>query len=105
MGDKYNVSSINQMGGITAGQVNVGHSPRTLDSNSRSSLTQHLDKSEPVDLTAVMGDAEAFRFATEIKAYLESQGYDVNGVNQAVYSQPIQGQIIEPRNKVIIGSR
>ena len=57
-----------------------------------------------------MGDQEAFRFASQIKNCLISKGHQVNGVNQVVYTKPIQGQIIEKPDKggvlrITIGGR
>jgi hypothetical protein len=60
-------------------------------------------------ITAVMGDQEAFQFAEQIKEYLSSQGWKVDGVDQAVYSKPVVGQIIKPRSdgkvEIIIGGK
>ena len=54
-----------------------------------------------------MGDQEAFRFASEIKDYLTSQGYEVDGVNRAIFSGPITGQIVRPTDigfEIVIGA-
>ncbi len=58
-----------------------------------------LPSGKKVVVTAVMGDQEAFRFASEIKDYLTSQGYEVDGVNQAIFSGPITGQIVRVRHE------
>ena len=57
-----------------------------------------------------MGDQEAFRFASVIKTFLNDQGYKVNGVNQAIFAEPVRGQKIEPGKdtnsmKIIIGGK
>ena len=96
------------MGGITAGQVNIGPQPRRLDANLKSQLLQAIPKSTKVSVTCIMGDGEAFQFAEEIRVCLVGAGYDVEGVNQAIFSQPVLGQIIEPgpeQFRVIIGTR
>ncbi|MFH1829502.1 MAG: hypothetical protein ABH871_01830 [Pseudomonadota bacterium] len=103
----FNVSSTNQSGGITAGVVNVGPQTRKVDARLVSQLLQMLpDKTKTVTVTSVMGDGEAFGFATQIKAVLENQGYDVNGVNQSVFSGPIKGQQFNPDTLTLtIGTR
>jgi len=103
----FNVSSTNQSGGITAGVVNVGPKPRQVDAGLISKLQQMLpDKTKKVTVTSVMGDGEAFDFATQIKDVLVKQGYDVNGVNQSVFTVPIIGQQFNPDTlTLIIGTR
>ena len=73
-----------------------------------SELSQKVPtEKDVIDLTTVRGDQEAFQFASEIKQFLESENYNVNGVNQADFSNPVKGQSIEPRKeggiKIIIG--
>lgn len=90
------ITSHNQSGGITAHTVNIGSPPRQLDPASAVQLEQNIPKDKPVKVTAVMGDQEAFAFASQITSYLKSKGYSVDGVNQAIYSQPVIGQFINP---------
>jgi len=105
----FNVSSYNQRGGMTAGEINIGNVPRVFDEQVASALNQNLpsDKNEPIEITCVMGDQEAFQFAEQIKRYLLSEGWDVTGVTRAMFSNPISGQIIERKPdggiKIIIG--
>ncbi len=101
------MTSHHQKGGITAGIVNVSPQPRKLDSKLKHQINELLpDKSNTVTVTSVMGDGEAFNFATQLKDYLESQGYDVKGVNQAVFSKPIKGQNLHPGTQTFtIGTR
>lgn len=103
----FNVTSNNQSGGITAGVVNVGPKPRNIDAGLRKQLKQMLpDKIKRVTVTSVMGDGEAFSFATQIKNFLEQQGYEVNGVNQSVFTAPVIGQQFIPDTLTfIIGTR
>lgn len=105
-----NVSSTNQSGGITANQVNIGSIPRNIDNKTKNELLEMLKvKNEPIDISSVMGDSEAFKYANQINDFLKSQGYTkVEGVSQAVYSKPVIGQFIERDNigiKIIIGSK
>lgn len=107
-GDTFNVRSHNQAGGITAGQVFIGGGQRTLDSGTRQQLLQNLPKSDTVNVAAALGDAEAFNFAAEIKAFLESQGYTVTGVDQCVWMPPVKGANVvtgESPKKIQIGSK
>jgi hypothetical protein len=39
---KYNVTSFNQLGGITAGQVNIGSQPRQMDEGNVETFIQNL---------------------------------------------------------------
>ncbi|MCP4491521.1 MAG: hypothetical protein GY820_30045 [Gammaproteobacteria bacterium] len=103
----FNVTSNNQSGGITAGVVNVGPQPRNIDTGLVNQLQLMLpDKTKTVTLTAVMGDGEAFSFATQIKNFLVERGYEVNGVNQSVFNAPVIGQQFNPDTlTLIIGTR
>lgn len=103
----YNVQSFNQSGGITAGQVNIGSQPRQLNDNLRGQLRNALPRDKKVAVVSVMGDGEAFKFADEIKRFLEADGYNVSGVDQAVYTGPVVGQNIQSRGdglEVVIGT-
>lgn len=105
-----NVTSNNQSGGITANQVNIGAIPRNLDYETQNQLLTIIKKKdEPIDISSVMGDAEAFRYANQINDFLKTQGYSkVDGVSQAIFSKPIIGQFIEKDSvgvKIIIGAK
>jgi hypothetical protein len=64
------------------------------------------DKGKTITISSVMGDGEAFSFATQIKNYLSQLGYIVIGVDQGVYSEPIVGQVFNPEKlEIIIGSQ
>ena len=90
--------------------MNFGPQPRELNSQLQDQLRQLITNGFQVNITSILGDGEAYNFAHQIKNYLESQGYQVNGVNQAIYSGPVNGQIIEPPKdgdntyKIIIGT-
>ena len=51
-------------------------------------------KNAELTITSVMGDSESFKFAHEIKELFELADWKINGINQAMYSAPIQGLII-----------
>ena len=92
MSDTYNVNSVGQVGGITAGQVNIGRPQRVLDETSQKTLLQRarscVQRGKRLLINAPLGDAEAYRFASEIKDLLTAQGYAVDGVNQDVWVGP-----------------
>lgn len=92
------ITSINQQGGITAYQVNVQPGDRVVNAETAKALEETLktQKFTSIRVTSVMGDGEALQFASQIKAYLESKGYKVSGVNQAMYSGPVRGQTFMP---------
>ena len=91
--------------------MNFGTQPRELTVELQNQLKELIGIDSEVTITSVLGDGEAYNFASKIKSYLEGQGYAVEGVNQAVYSKPVNGQIIEPPKdnnhayKIIIGHK
>lgn len=106
------VTSYNQQGGITARNVNIQPSDRKLTTNLKQQIKELLSKYDykKIEVTAILGDAEAFRLASQIKDYLVSEGYEIHGVNQAIYTQPVQGLSFEEPDdkgvaKIIIGGR
>lgn len=102
------ITSNNQSGGITAHTVNVGAQPRQLTVAFAAQLEAQLPRGKPVSVAAVMGDQEAFSFATQIVEHLRSRGYVVDGVSQVVYSGPVVGQFIKPYDtgfEVVVGGR
>ncbi len=106
----FKVTSYNQVGGITAGHVNFGPQPRALNDSSRSQLRQiRSERPEaPITVDAVLGNAEAFQYAVQVKAFFEAEGDTVNGVNQVVPDSPIMGQEVNKeldRFYIIIGTR
>ena len=106
---KINVTSINQSGGITAHTVNVEPQPRQMTPELGKQLSQLVPLGSKVTVVAVMGDSEAFAFASAIKSWLQVNGYtNVSGVDQAVYSQPVTGQNITKKGdgfEIVIGGR
>lgn len=108
MGDTYNISSNKQSGGFT-GVLNV-NKPRELNQKLKDQLAEIIpDKNFTVRVTAVLGDGEAIQFASEIKNYLEAEKYNVEGVNQAIYTKAPKGQIINKKDnktiEIIIGHK
>ena len=96
MADNININSFNQSGGITAHTVNISPQRRQLDQATKDQIIREIPKSASIQVTSVMGDGEAFNYATEILNFLKSNNYlNVDGVNQGVYSQPVFGQHCE----------
>jgi len=106
---KTNISSINQMGGITAHTVNLGPTARQMNDQLGEQLKQHVPLDKKVTVVSILGDGEAFGFANQILQWMKSNGYrNVNGVDQAVYTQPVLGQNINARDdgiEIIIGTK
>ena len=107
-GDRYNVYSVNQQGGITAGQVNIGKVPRTLNSDIKRQLRALVPSGSKVQVECALGDAEAYRFASEILEFFRGEGYDATGITQGVYVPPLPPQGVNKNTpgliKIQIGS-
>ena len=104
------VTSYNQSGGITAYNVNIGPQDRKLSSDYTSQIDNFISQNpdKKIVITAVMGDQEAIRFASQIKKYLESLGCKPEGVNQAIYKEQMSPQnikITDSRIDIIIGGK
>jgi hypothetical protein len=94
--ENFIVTSFNQQGGITAGQINLGKQERHVSAQFKASLAPHLpkDKEKEIVVSSTLGDTEARQFAEEIKQYLEDEGYKVLGVNEVVRKRLVIGQEI-----------
>jgi hypothetical protein len=73
------------------------------------SLKSAIPDSAKVTITALMGDGEAFNFATSVLNWMKENGYsNISGVDQAVYGQPVMGQNINKKSdneyEIVIGS-
>jgi hypothetical protein len=106
---KIYVTSNNQMGGITAGSVNFGTQARSMNTQLGEQLKANIPITSKVTVTAVLGDGEAFGFANQVLQWLKSNDYEnVEGVNQAVYTQPVIGSNIDKKAEtefdIIIGT-
>lgn len=105
------ISSTNQSGGITAQTVNVTQQvqqPRHLDQLSEKDLISKLPKNANITVTAILGDQEAFAFATEISQFLKDNQYNTKGPILAIFNKPVKGEFVRknaPDNyDIIIGS-
>jgi hypothetical protein len=110
-GDTIAVSTVGQRGGLAAGKIEVNQEtpPRTLNDAVKQQLKSMMPSASTVHITAVMGDTEAFQFATQIDDFLRSEGYKTDGVSQGLFSKPILGQSLDPKPDgsfaITIGSR
>jgi hypothetical protein len=88
----YNVKSYNQYGGITAGEVNVGLPGRHVTEQVKKELDRSLlsDKNKKIIVLCAADDYETQNFAYEIKTYLESQGYMIQGFGKVMASSKPQ---------------
>lgn len=115
---KNSVAAINSPGAeviggnkITANNINIEKPARHLTEDLKNNLDSQLEmlNAKNIRVVAVMGDQEAFQFATEIKDYLESKNWVVSGVDQAVYTKPVIGQSLQDRGngvfEVIVGGQ
>ena len=47
-----------------------------------------------VEITCVLGDTEGFSFASQLKEIFEKAGWEVEGVNQSVFTKPIKHLVL-----------
>jgi hypothetical protein len=52
-------------------------------------LRQH--KGKELVITTIMGDSEALQFASTLKEVFIAAGWNVDGINQAIYTDPVKG--------------
>ncbi len=83
----------NQMGGQVAHSIqNLGPQPRAISQAAANALIAELRRhpSEAVVLTCIMGDTEGHQLASVLKQVLKLGGWQVDGVNQAIFSGPVR---------------
>ena len=108
--NEINITSNNQVGGITAHTVNYGPQARQMDDSIGAKFKKEIPVNAEITITSIWGNSEAFNFAHQIMQWLNSNGYkNVEGVNQAAYSAPVSGQNIIRKSEnefdIIIGSK
>jgi hypothetical protein len=95
----YNITSNNQSGGITAGNVNVGRVPRAIDQSLRAQILAQLPRDKEIVVVGILGDAESINFAEQIHAFLKANGFKMkepNGISQSVFTQTQHGlQVVD----------
>jgi regulator of replication initiation timing len=80
-----------------AGRVATLLEDRTIDNAAASRMEATLKTISPakVRITTVLGDAEAFRYATRIMDILKRAGWQVDGLNQAIFTAPAMGIMMQ----------
>jgi len=106
MADKttINVTSHNQLGGITAGVVNLNSaSPRMLSSSDKKIL-QSIPAHAQINIEHSLNDAEAYQYAEQILEYLKLENKNVSEqISMCMWIPPVQGQeIIQGEESCII---
>lgn len=94
----HNVSSYNQVGGITAHTINLDLLRRQLTEDGKKELDEILKpyKGKIIEISYTGGNEEAFSFALEIKEYLESKKWEIDGVNAKWMPEVKRGVHIRP---------
>jgi len=109
--EETHVSSWFQSGGTTAGEVNViTDPPRVFSETLANELISRLDKNKTITVSAPAGDNEAFNLATQVKEFLQQNGYVVSGVDQVTYNPLFKGayrieDIRDNHSELRIGSK
>lgn len=94
------IFSQHQMGGQVAHSItNIGPQPRQISQSAANALVGELRRLAPetVNVTALIGDPEAYQLAATIKDILAAAGWNVDGVDQAIFSGQPRGVVIEVR--------
>ena len=101
--DVFNVSSTNQMGGITAGIVVSEKPKRIFNDSSKASLNKllkelHYKNGDKININVFWGDQEAYNFGLQVKLHLDSIGYITSDVlfNLSAEMVMLTGQRIDP---------
>lgn len=109
---RINVTSFNQSGGITAHTVNIGPPQRSLaqEAGLRAQIFNEVPRDKPIQVFAIMGDSESYRFAAEIHAFLKANGFPLlepEGISQGLFAPPPVGLQCNDRGdhqEFIVGS-
>ena len=93
----YNVTSLNQRGGITAGRVSIGTQPRVLTEELKQSalkvIADHPGKRFSV--AAPKGDGEAITLAAKLTDFLRAEGHKIDGISQVFYTGAPKGFFVK----------
>ncbi len=102
----YNVTSNNQQGGITAGQINIGAPQRRINDKLKLALEDYKDKK--IMISVPIHDQEATQFGYEIQDFLRKGDYNYMYLVQMVFSEPQYGIKIQEEDgfiNLVIGSQ
>ena len=111
-GPVYNVTSNNQSGGITAGQVNFERPPWRINDGIRAQLRSMVRKETKVSVTSVQGDGDASMMAYDIRTFLKADGFNIDAnviSSESVFiGPPVIGLQLHDKNggqEIIVGHR
>jgi hypothetical protein len=84
-----------------ASQVAKRLASRVIDDGGAQKIISELKSvgSQSITVTTVLGDPEAFQYATRIIQILKAGGWQVSGPDQSVFSGPVLGLIIQIADK------
>ncbi|MEX0598885.1 MAG: hypothetical protein WD512_20545 [Candidatus Paceibacterota bacterium] len=90
----FNITSNNQQGGITAGQINIGQTPRQLTDSDKIKFNEIFDKyikdkSKQINVIAIIGNSESDYLMRQIEAYMKSEGYNPMWVKSVRSDDPV----------------
>jgi hypothetical protein len=73
---------------------------RELTSQQKVNLISELKQygKRKVTIVSIMGDAEAFKYAHQFKTMFSESGWEVDGINQAIYDAPMPPLSIDATN-------
>jgi len=93
--DVFNVTSVNQQGGITAANVTVGKKPRIISPQRSAQLAQFLQSQPPLDvyLGIKNGDSEAARLGNQIGRVLALNRWNIESASMISSSSLEQVEI------------
>ena len=80
----------------TAVVNNIGALARTVSSAQQAEIISHLG-SQPAGFTGItcfLGDPESCGFATQLMEALRNAGWKIDGLTQAVFSNPLEGTFV-----------
>jgi len=101
----FSVTSYGQVGGITAGQVNIGPVPRILTSELKNQLLKEIPVlGRPLEIHAVLGDEECYRFGKQIHDFLAQHGRVLQPMSQSMFDRPQKGLVYNPDvHRIVVG--
>jgi len=90
--------SIGQIGGLTAGTVNIGKKPRRLNDGLRSQILKDCPRDAAWNVAYQLGDGEAGALAHEVYSFMRASGFkmDAGTTQQRVFDRPAHGLMIMP---------
>lgn len=105
----HNVTSNNQVGGVTAHTVHLEKPPRQIDDHLREQLLTTFRRDKRIDVAALLGDQESYQLAHQIYEFLKENGFQTSdGVSHSVFRvavKGIQAEVLSDHVLLVVGSR